>query len=108
MKLIKVYMLLAILGTLNVPSYVETQAGKSDLGDASDASNNSGRQMSAYPHPFGVRANFPTIYNDGSGTGPYGPFHINNRVVAYLGRRITQETEADTGPDEYGVNNVNP
>ena len=101
-------MLLAILGMLNVASDAETQAGKSDLGDARDASNNIGRQMFAYPHPFGVRANFPTVYDDGSGTGPYGPFHINDRLAAHLGRRITRETEADIGPDEDGENNINP
>ena len=64
--------------------------------------------MYAYPSPYSVRANFPVIYNDGSGTGPYGPYHINDKVVAYLGKKITRETEADTGPDEDGVNNVDP
>lgn len=108
LKPIQVCILLLILGMLNVALGAEAQAGKSDLGDASDSTNNLGRQMSAYHFPYSTRANFPTVYNDGSGTGPYGPFHINNRLVAYLGRGITRETEADTGPDEEGVNNINP
>lgn len=99
-------MLLAALITLNIASYAEAQAGKSDLGDASDSTNNFDRLMSAYHSPFSTRANFPTIYNDGSGTGPYGPFHINNSLVAYLGRSISRETEADIGPDEDGGNNI--
>lgn len=110
-KLLRVCMLLAILCVLNIASYAEAQTGKSDLGDASDSTNNFGRVMSAYPSshtglPNSIRANFPTVYNDGSGSGPYGPFHINNRLVAYLGRGITRETEADTGPDEDSSNNI--
>ncbi len=88
--------------------------GKSDLGDAPDSTNNFNRTMYAYPAPYGVQANFPVIYNDGSGMGPYGPYHINNKIVAYLGKAISRETEADTGPDEdtvngvIGANNVDP
>jgi hypothetical protein len=84
------------------------QQGKSDLGDAPDSTNNLDIIMYAYPAPFGVQAKFPVIYNDGSNTGPYGPFHINEKLVAYLGKKITRETEADIGPDEDGVNNVDP
>ncbi|OHB63115.1 MAG: hypothetical protein A2168_04655 [Planctomycetes bacterium RBG_13_50_24] len=85
--------------------------GKTDLGDASDSTNNFGLQMSAYPSshtglPQSIKANFPTVYNDGSGTGPYGPVHLNDEMVAYLGKTITREIEADTGPDEDGRNNL--
>ena len=95
-------------GLLTVSCAGVVLPGKSDLGDAPDSTNNLDRTMYAYPSPYSVRANFPVIYNDGSGTGPYGPYHINDKVVAYLGKKITRETEADTGPDEDGVNNVDP
>ena len=78
--------------------------GKTDLGDAPDSTNNNDRYMNAYPSS--VKANFPTIYDDGSGTGPYGPVHLNDEMVAYLGTTITRELEADTGPDEDPTNNV--
>jgi hypothetical protein len=85
--------------------------GKTDLGDASDSTNNNNREMPAYPSthtglPYSIKANFPTVYNDGSGTGPYGPVHLNDEMVAYLGQAITRETEADTGPDEDPSNNI--
>jgi len=82
--------------------------GKTDLGDASDSTNNFGRQMTAYPIPYSIKANYPTVYNDGSGTGPYGPVHLNDTMVAYLGKTITREIEADTGSDEDGYNNIRP
>jgi hypothetical protein len=86
--------------------------GKTDLGDAPDSTNNNNnRYMPAYPTghtslPYSIKANFPTVYNDGSGTGPYGPVHVNSEIVAYLGTAIPRETEADTGPDEDTVNNI--
>ena len=83
---------------------------KPDLGDAPDSTNNFGNSMTAYPKGVftGPRAHYPTVYNDGSGTGPYGPVHINAQVVAFLGKKITRETEADKGTDEDGVNNIRP
>ena len=85
---------------------------KPDLGDAPDSTNNSGVAMMAYPSqgllPVVVQAHYPTVYNDGSGTGPYGPVHVNAQTVAFLGKKITRETEADTGADEDGVNNIRP
>jgi hypothetical protein len=85
--------------------------GKTDLGDAPDSTNNNNRHMNAYPSghtglSYSVKANFPTVYDDGSGTGPYGPVHLNDDLVAYLGTSITKETEADTGPDEDPSNNI--
>jgi len=87
--------------------------GKTDLGDAPDSTNNFGVEMAAYPTshtglPYSIMANFPTVYDDGSGTGPYGPIHLNNNMVAYLGKWITREIEADTGPDEDTLNNIRP
>ncbi len=81
-----------------------------DLGDAPDSSNNSSRNMTAYPKggPSGVRAYYPTVFNDASGAGPYGPVHLNPQAVAYLGSTITNEAEADMGQDQDGVNNIGP
>jgi hypothetical protein len=67
--------------------------------------------MSAYPAghtglPYSIPGNFPTVYDDGSGMGPYGPVHLNSELVAYLGTSITKEVEADTGYDEDGQNNL--
>ncbi len=83
---------------------------KTDLGDAPDSTNNYGVAMTAYPKggPAGTQARYPTVFNDGSGMGPYGPIHTNSPIVAYLGSAITYENEADTGPDEDGVNNIYP
>ncbi len=74
-----------------------------DLGDAPDSTNSPGLLMSAYP---GVQANFPTVY--GAGSPPYGPFHWQPAGVAYLGPQVTYEIEADVGPDQDVVNNINP
>jgi hypothetical protein len=95
-------------GLLTVSCAGVVLPGKSDLGDAPDSTNNLGKIMYPYPYPSTVQANFPVVYNDGSSTGPYGPYHINDKLVAYLGKKITWETEADTGSDEDGVNNINP
>jgi len=83
---------------------------ESDLGDAPDSTNNFGNNMTAYPKGgyWGVRAHYPTVYNDGSSTGPYGPIHLNPLAVAHLGKTITHETEADIGQDQDGVNNIKP
>ncbi|NIS79487.1 MAG: hypothetical protein GTO14_04585 [Anaerolineales bacterium] len=83
---------------------------ESDLGDAPDSTNNLGPAMTAYPMggPMGVQANYPTVFNDASGTGPHGPIHLNPLAVAHLGKSITRETEADIGPDADGLNNIDP
>jgi hypothetical protein len=85
-----------------------TEPDKPDLGDAPDRTNNFGTNMTAYMWPASVPANFPTVFDDGSGVGPYGPAHLNAQAVAYLGKTITRETEADTGPDEDSANNIYP
>ena len=83
---------------------------KSDLGDAPDSTNNYGMPMTAYPKggPVGTPAHFPTVFNDGSGLGPYGPLHTNSDIVAHLGQAISHETEADNGFDEDTINNIRP
>jgi len=92
-------------GKLSVSCEPGVVLNKSDLGDAPDSTNNYGLSMNAYT---GTKANFPTVFDDGSGVGPYGPVHLNTEVVAYLGKKITRETEADTGTDEDGTNNIKP
>jgi hypothetical protein len=81
-----------------------------DLGDAPDSTNNFSAIMAAYPKggPLGVRASYPTVFNDGSGTGPYGPVHLYPLAVAHLGSTITNEAEADIGIDQDAVNNIIP
>jgi hypothetical protein len=79
-----------------------------DFGDAPDSTNNYGRAMTAYTvGSTSTPANFPTIFNDG-GTGPYGPFHRRPTELAYLGKSVTLEAEADIGADQDGFNNINP
>jgi len=98
-------------GLLTISCQGVVVQNKTDLGDAPDSTNNAHVTMTAYPSqgllPV-VPANYPTVYNDGSGVGPYGPVHLNAQTVAFLGKKITRETEADTGTDEDGVNNIRP
>jgi hypothetical protein len=81
-----------------------------DLGDAPDSTNNFSAIMAAYPKggPLGIQASYPTVFNDGSGTGPYGPVHLYPLAVAHLGSTITNEAEADIGIDQDAVNNIIP
>jgi hypothetical protein len=99
-------------GLLTISCQGVVVPNKPDLGDAPDSTNNSGVSMMAYPSqgllPVVVQAHYPTVYNDGTGTGPFGPVHLNAQAVAFLGKKITRETEADTGTDEDGVNNIRP
>ena len=96
-------------GLLTVSCEGVVTPNKPDLGDAPDSTNSAAKNMTAYPAggPLGVKANYPTVHS-GSGTGPYGPAHVNAEVVAHLGKKITRETEADSGTDEDGVNNIAP
>ncbi len=93
-------------GVLSISCEGTTSADKPDLGDAPDSTNNSGKIMGAYPFPPSIPGRFPTVFDDGSAVGPYGPVHLNDLAVAFLGKAITGETEADIGPDEDGVNNL--
>jgi len=99
-------------GVLNVSCEPQVPSDPYDLGDAPDSSNNIGETMSAYPYqgllPVLVPANFPTVFDDGSGTGPYGPVHVRAGEVAYLGSAVTWETEADSGRDQDGRFNIQP
>ncbi len=89
--------------------YIEEgpQEPEADLGDAPDSSNNYGSVMTAYSF-VAIPAIYPTVYNDGSGAGPYGPIHWQPRVVAFLGDAVTLEEEADIGMDEDPTNNIDP
>ena len=97
-------------GLLTVSCEGAVTPDKPDLGDAPDSTNHAGTVMTAYPSggPTGVKANYPTVFQSGAGVGPFGPAHLNARLVAQLGKKITRETEADTGLDQDGVNNINP
>ena len=77
-----------------------------DLGDAPDGSNSHGAPMTAYPGTVATPARFPTVYQAGSPA--HGPIHLDPLAVAYLGEGVTLEHEADTGPDQDGVNNLVP
>ena len=95
-------------GVLDISCGGPITPGNADLGDAPDSSNNLGIAMTAYSSLASVQANYPAVFNDGSGIGPYGPVHLNYLAVAYLGEAITGETEADTGADDDGLNNIRP
>jgi len=98
-------------GLISVSCEGSAPTAQSDLGDAPDSTNNFGSNMTAYPKggPSGVKAHYPTVYNDGRTTGPYGPIHLNAQgVVAHLGKTITRENEADTGQDQDVTNNIKP
>jgi hypothetical protein len=78
-------------------------AGTGDLGDAPDSTNSFAKPMLAYPD---VQAEFPTVFLAGSPA--YGPYHKNNPLLFHLGKELSGETEADSGPDADGVNNIAP
>jgi hypothetical protein len=81
-----------------------------DLGDAPDSTNNFWLNMTAYPKggPSGIKAHYPTVYNDGMAAGPVGPIHSSSLAVAHLGKIVSNEDEADMGPDEDDLNNIKP
>jgi hypothetical protein len=87
-----------------------TELIEPDLGDAPDSTNNFGLNMTAYPKggPSGVKAHYPTVYNDGGTYGPVGPIHSSVLAVAHLGEKISHENEADTGLDQDELNNIKP
>ena len=79
-----------------------------ELGDAPDSSNSFLLTPMAYPKggPAGVQANYPTVFVAGS--PPHGPIHLQPKAAAWLGPAVTLENEADIGPDEDAVNNIDP
>ena len=84
----------------------DAEAGpQHELGDAPDSSNSlSGMKMLAYAN--GTGGSFPTVYQAGS--PPYGPLHQRPQEAFYLGTWASRESEADLGPDDDGVNNLDP
>jgi hypothetical protein len=95
-------------GFLNISCEGVFGPEKPDLGDAPDSTNNDGKVMGAYPSKPSILAKYPTVFDDGSGIGPYGSAHVNDEPVAYLGKSITAEIEADIGIDEDPENNITP
>ncbi len=74
-----------------------------DLGDAPDSTNHPGVDMLAYP---GVKATFPTVFDPA--TGPdQGPKHLIPWPIR-LGKGVTEELDADVGPDADPTNNILP
>ncbi len=82
----------------------QAHPGLFDLGDAPDSTNTWGAPMTAYP--WGVPARYPTVF--AAGSPPHGPIHFRPLDVAFLGRAVTLETEADIGPDQDPTNNIEP
>jgi len=80
-----------------------------DLGDAPDSTNASAKRMTAYVDGGQgvIKGHFPTVYDLREGQ-PRGPVHLDPLAVAHLGPAVTFENEAETGPDEDAVNNLNP
>ncbi|MBA3470820.1 MAG: carboxypeptidase regulatory-like domain-containing protein, partial [Herpetosiphonaceae bacterium] len=77
-----------------------------DLGDAPDSHNSLLVPMRAYPPFVWPLAKFPTVFNRIPATTPRGPIHHNLGVRYVLGRALTGEAEADTGPDDDLTNNL--
>ena len=74
---------------------------RSDLGDAPDSTNHAGAPMTAYT---GVPAQFPTVFQ---GPAPVGPLH-HDTTLFHLGQKVSNEREADIGPDQDPTNNILP
>jgi hypothetical protein len=92
----------SISQVINVTAVGEPTA---DFGDAPDASNRLGDNMTAYPR---VTAAFPTALQ--MGTPPYGPSHENSPAVFILGTAYSAEASAEDGADDDidGQNNIQP
>ena len=76
-----------------------------DLGDAPDSTNSAGAPMLAYA---GTPASFPTVWSTTPPGQPAGPRHANQTYEGMLGDALSRENEADAGPDQDGVNNIQP
>ncbi|MCU0490299.1 MAG: DNRLRE domain-containing protein [Chloroflexaceae bacterium] len=91
----------------NYPNYhgelPPVDAARPDLGDAPDSTNHAGVAMLAFP---GVQANYPTVFDPATGN-PEGPKH-NRPWPLHLGPQVSRELEADVGPDQDPLNNIEP
>ncbi|RME56549.1 MAG: hypothetical protein D6790_14535, partial [Caldilineae bacterium] len=76
-----------------------TEEAKPDLGDAPDSTNHHGLENPAYPS---VPGRFPTVWE---GSAPSGPMHADP-YVAWLGKEVSSEKDADLMPDADGVTNI--
>jgi hypothetical protein len=88
---------------LNFGNYQERPLG--DLGDAPDNTNHFGAVMMAYP---GVQARYPTVYGDPPAGTTRGPLHLKPRALAWLGKYVSLEWDADQRPDEDVITNLAP
>ncbi len=82
---------------------LEVPIRANDLGDAPDSSNHLAANMTAFP---GVQASYPTVFDPATGLPP-GPLHRHPRPF-HLGRRVSLEAEADAGPDQEPLHNIEP
>ena len=87
--------------TYSVP---DDNTGHPDLGDAPDSSNHHGLNNFAYPD--GTLGNFPTVWQNTPAGQPAGPRHANASAGGILGDALSREEEADSGPDQDGLNNI--
>jgi hypothetical protein len=96
-------------GVISISYGIPEPAGP-DLGDAPDSTNNFSMNMTAYPigGPSGVKAHYPTVYHDNNSGQPVGPIHLSSAAVAFLGKQVSNEDQADSGADQDGFNNINP
>ncbi len=74
-----------------------------DLGDAPDSTNHFTKTMEAY---VGIKAHFPTVFDPATGA-EQGPMHIFPRPF-HLGQLVSQEVDADRGPDQDAIHNILP
>jgi hypothetical protein len=75
-----------------------------DYGDAPDAVNQAGTNMTAYAG--GGSAGFPTTYSEGA--SPNGPLHRQPGAGLWLGAAVSIEQAADHDLDADGTNNLVP
>ena len=90
-----------VLAIFNGGSGGKCKLDKADLGDAPDSTNHYGTTMTT---TYAV-GNFPTVYDPPS-PGPVGPIHLNAKGLAWLGKNVTFEGEADSGWDQDPTNNL--
>jgi uncharacterized repeat protein (TIGR01451 family) len=90
--------------TVNVAFGNKQTEGTADLGDAPDSTNHINKPMTAYT---GVLAKFPTVFDPATGL-PQGPKHLQPKGLAWLGKDVSLEDEADLLPDADGVTNIDP
>ncbi len=92
-------------GAIGTSNPVTVMLACRDLGDAPDSTNHfSATGSGTMTVEGGLPARFPTVAD---GPGAPGPYH-RLALPFHLGRAVSLESEADTGPDTDGANNIQP